>query len=232
MDTMERDPTYIAQQVKFIRKLYRLTQENLADAAGVTTRTIEKIETGRHRPDEQTLRSIARAVKLEVSFFEKPTPGQEERQKADLLRAQRKTVLAPISPIRATNDFLSAFGGQREAYRIDMSSVTDEAALDIAGTMADWIRDCADIWEDSYMSQRVEYAREFIKYCQQIEALGYVCYMGSHRQQLRQKDRPRMIFTVGLMTILPKEGAQETRYAMVELEGAWENMEEDRVSLG
>ena len=73
-------------------------------------------------------------------------------------------------------------------------------------------------------------AREFVKLCQQIEGMGYVCYMGSHRQQLRQKDRSRMIFTVGLMTVLPKE-AEGTRYAMVQLEGAWESMEEDRVPL-
>jgi len=69
MDSMERDPLYIAEQVKFIRKMHRLTQENLADTAGVSTRTIEKIESGRHRPDEQTLRSLARAVQLDVSFF-------------------------------------------------------------------------------------------------------------------------------------------------------------------
>ena len=62
MKTVERDAAFIAKQVKFIRKMFRLTQENLADAAGLTTRTIEKIESGRHRPEEQTLRSIARAV--------------------------------------------------------------------------------------------------------------------------------------------------------------------------
>lgn len=229
MDTMERDPIYIAQQVKFIRKMHRLTQENLADAAGVSTRTIEKIESGRHRPDEQTLRSLARAAQLDVSFFEKPTPEQAERQKADMLRALRKTVVAPINPIRTTSDFLSAFE-QREAFRVDTSAVTDEAALDTAAAMADWIRDMGDVWEECYVSQRVEYAREFVKLCQQIEGMGYVCYMGSHRQQLRQKDRSRMIFTVGLMTVLPK-AAEGTRYAMVQLEGAWESMEEDRVPL-
>lgn len=79
METMERDPAYIAEQVKFIRKMHKLTQENLAEAAGLTTRTIEKIESGRHRPDEQTLRSIARAMQIDVHYFEKPTPEQEAR---------------------------------------------------------------------------------------------------------------------------------------------------------
>lgn len=230
MDTMERDPLYIAEQVKFIRKMHRLTQENLADAAGVSTRTIEKVESGRHRPDEQTLRSIARAAQFDVCFFKKPPPEQEERQRADMLRAQRKPVVAPINPVRTASDFLRAFE-QREAFSIDTSAVTDEAALDVAAAMADWVRDCGDIWGDCYVSQRVEYAREFVQFCQQIEELGYFCYMGSYRQQLRQKDRSRLIFTVGLMTVLPKEGVDGTRYAIIQLEGAWESMEEDGVSL-
>lgn len=228
MDTMERDPLYIAEQVRFIRKAHRLTQENLADAAGVSTRTVEKIESGRHRPDEQTLRSIARAVQMDVRFFEKPTPEQVERQRADLLLAQRKNVFVPISPVRTASDFLGAFD-QREGFHIDTSAVQDGGALDLAAAMADWIRDCGDIWEECYMSQRVEYAREFAQLCKQIEGLGYLCYMGSYRQQLRQKDRSRLVFNVGLVTVLPK--GQETRFGMVQLQGGWESMEEDRVAL-
>ncbi len=231
MDTMERDPIYIAEQVKLIRKVHRLTQENLADAAGLSTRTIEKIESGRHRPDEQTLRSIARVVGWDVSAFEKATPEQEERLWAGLLKAQRKTVFAPIHPVRTASEFLSAFGRVFEAIRIDMSAVADDGALDVAATMTDWVTDCGDIWDDIPMSGRVDLAHEFADLCEQIEALGYVCFMGSHRQQIRQKDGSRMVFTVGLMSVLPTKDAAETRFAMVELEGAWETMEEDRVSL-
>ena len=231
MDTMERNPTYIAEQVKLIRKAHGLTQENLADAAVLSTRTIEKIESGRHRPDEQTLRSIARVVGWDVTAFDKPTPEQEERLWADLLKAQRKTVFAPIYPIRTANDFLSAFEQVFHAFRIDTSAAIEEAALDVAATIADWVTDCGDIWEEIPISGRVGLAREFVQLCQQAEALGYVCYMGSHRQQLRQKDGSRMIFTVGLMSVLPAKDEVDTRYAMVELDGAWESMEEDRVSL-
>lgn len=229
MDTMARDPRYIAEQVKFIRKMHKLTQENLANLAGLSTRTIEKIESGRHTPDEQTLRSISRAAQLDVSFFKKPSPEEQEWQKEELSLAQRKTVVARINPIRTTSDFLSAFE-QPEAFRLDTSAVTEEVALDTAAAMADWIRDMGDVWEECYVSQQVEHAREFVNLCQQIERMGYVCYMGSHRQQLRQRDGSRMILTVGLMTVLPKEG-DGPRYAMVQLEGAWESMEEDRVTL-
>jgi len=62
METMERDAAYIASQCKYIRKMFALTQENLADAAGLTVRTIQKVESGRHTPDVQTLRSLARGI--------------------------------------------------------------------------------------------------------------------------------------------------------------------------
>lgn len=41
MQTMERDPLFIARQVKLLRQTYRLTQETLANSSGLTTRTIE-----------------------------------------------------------------------------------------------------------------------------------------------------------------------------------------------
>lgn len=54
MEVMERNAEYIAAQCKYLRKMLGLTQENLADAAGLTVRTIQKVESGRHVPDVQT----------------------------------------------------------------------------------------------------------------------------------------------------------------------------------
>lgn len=228
MDTMERDPTYIAEQVKFVRKMHGLTQENLADAAGLTTRTIEKIESGRHRPNEQTLRSIARAMKMNLAYFEKPTPEQEARQKAEIHRALRKMVMVSVAPIRTASEFLATFE-ERHAYRIDTSAITDDDALETAAAMADWITDLNDIWDECARSERLQYARSYVELCRQIEEHGYVCFMGCHKQQLREKDRPVLVFDVGLMTLLPKEQAASTRFALIHLEGRWESMEADRV---
>ncbi|MDX8521147.1 helix-turn-helix domain-containing protein [Mesorhizobium dulcispinae] len=189
MDTMERDAAYIAEQVKFIRKWHGLTQENLADAAGLTTRTIEKVESGRHRPEEQTLRSIARAVQIDVKFFVKPTPEEQARQKAEMERAVRKMVVAPTNAIRSASDFLGAFAA-RHAFRIDTSNVATDDALETAAAMTDFITDLNDVWDDCPRSQQLEYARSFVELCRQMEKLGFVCHMGHHRQRLRQRDQP------------------------------------------
>ncbi|QOZ36988.1 helix-turn-helix domain-containing protein [Bradyrhizobium sp. CCBAU 53421] len=230
MDTMERDLAYVAQQVRFLRKMLNLTQESLADMAGLTSRTIEKIESGRHRPEEQTLRSLARALKIELSYFQKPSPEQEARQKEEIRRVLRKTVLVPTDPIRSASDFLNAYG-QRDGLRIDTSAVKSDEALEIAAVLVDWIKDLDGVWEDCGMSEQLRFARSFVEECMKLETLGFICHLGSHRQVLREKGRPDLTFNVGLLSIQPKEGAQGRRYALVQLEGRWEATDEDRVSL-
>jgi transcriptional regulator with XRE-family HTH domain len=230
METMERDPAYIAQQVKFLRKMLKLTQENLADAAGLTTRTIEKIESGRHRPEEQTLRSLARGLKLDVTYFEKPTPEQEAAQRAEIERAVRKMVLVPTDPVRTASEFLSAFA-QGHAFRFDTPADQSEELLEITASMTDWIKDMNDVWVDCDMSERLGYARSFAEMCTQLGELGYLCHMGRHRQALYEEGRPDLVFVVGLMSIRKKEEAEGRRYALVKLEGKWETVKEERMPL-
>jgi transcriptional regulator with XRE-family HTH domain len=230
MEVMERDPAYIAHQVKFVRRMFKLTQENLADAAGLTTRTIEKIESGRHRPEEQTLRSLARALNVEVTYFQKPTPQEEAKQRADMERAVRKMVMVPTDPVRTASEFLHAFG-QRHAFRFDTPLEQSDELLEITASMVDWIKDLDGIWDDCGMSQQLEWARHFAELCKQLEGLGYVCHMGKHRQALYQRGQPDLVFVVGLMSIRKKEEADGRRYALVELDGNWETVREDRMPL-
>jgi transcriptional regulator with XRE-family HTH domain len=230
MQTMERELAFIAQQVKFIRKIYRLTQENLAEAAGLTTRTIEKVESGRHRPEEQTLRSIARAVKIDVRYFDKPTPEQEAQQRADMERALRKIVMVPTNPIRCASDFLAAFA-HRHAFRFDTSQVQSDDALEIAASLVDWIKDLNDGWDDCSASDQLECARSCVELCVQLEALCYLCHMGHHKQVLRERQRPDLAFEVGLLSVQKKSDGEGTRYALIELEGRWEKVNDDSLPL-
>lgn len=146
-----------------------------------------------------------------------------------MARALLKTVVMPMTPVRTPAEFLSSMGS-RDAFRIDSSGVTNEDAIVIAAWIGDWITDCGDVWTDSSIAKRLDYAREFVSQCQAIEAHGFRCFMGSHRQQRRMKNLETIILNVGVMMILPKDGPDK-RYAMIELEGAWENLEQDKVKL-
>ncbi len=82
------------------------------------------------------------------------------------------------------------------------------------------------------MSQRLDYARSVAALCKDIERHGFVCYLGHHRQKLVGRGKPTLVFNVGLLSVQKTEGtARGTRYALVQLDGAWEFLEEDRVPL-
>lgn len=155
----------------------------------LTTRTIEKVESGRHRPEEQTLRTIARAFKVDVKFFDKPPPEQQARQRAEMERALRKIVMVPTNPVRTASDFLAAFG-HRHRYRFDTSQVQSDEALEVAASLVDCIKDLDGILDDCSASDLLQYARSFAELCGQLEALGYLCHMGHHKQVLRENGGP------------------------------------------
>lgn len=103
--------------------------------------------------------------------------------------------------------------------------------MEVAASMADWITDLNDSRDDCSMSQRLECARNFVELCEQLDGFGLLCHMGHHRQVLREKGRPDLVFVVGLLSIQPKEGAEGRRYALVHLEGKRETVDVDRVPL-
>ncbi len=228
METMERDTAYISSQCRFLRKMLGLTQENLADAAGLTVRTIQKVESGRHSPDVQTLRSIARAIGFDVAVFNKPTPEQEKRQQEEMERALRQTALVPTSPIKKANDFYSR-NKAWHAIVINTEAVEVDDALALAASISEWMDDLDGIWEISTASQRLEYASSIAALCQELEAFGYLTHFGQFRQQHMQDKG--MVWNVGLISFLPKAEHDGDRYGLVTLDDPWEIPEQDRPKL-
>jgi transcriptional regulator with XRE-family HTH domain len=225
---MERDAAYIASQCKYIRKMFALTQENLADAAGLTVRTIQKIESGRHVPEVQTLRSLARGLGFDIRVFSKPTPEQEKRQKEEIEHALRKTVLVPTSPIKKSNDFYSR-NREWHGLLINADAVEVDDALELATTISDWMAEMNEIWEMCTASQRLAYSTEIAGLCRELEGLGYLAHFGHFRQQhIHSKET---ILNIGMMTFLPKSNNDGDRYGIVTLEDPWVIPEQDRPKL-
>lgn len=228
METMERDAEYIARQCKLLRKTLRLTQENLADTAGLTVRTIQKVESGKHVPDVQTLRSITRCVGFDIALFAKPTPEQEKRQQEEMVRALRKTILVPTSPIKKANDFYSR-NREWHAVMINSGAVDADDALELTVAITDWMDELDGIWAISTASQRLEYATSIAKLCRELEGLGYLTHFGSFRQQhMRDKS---LVWEVALISFLSKVDHDGDRYGLVSLDDPWEVPEQDRPKL-
>ncbi len=228
METMEREAEYIATQCKHLRKMFGLTQENLADASGLTARTIQKVESGKHVPDVQTLRSLARGIGIDVAVFTKPTPEQEKQQQEEIERALRKTILVHTSPIKKANDFYS-WNHEWHAIMVNTKAVEADGALELTAAISDWMEDLDGIWAISTASQRLEYATSIAELCRELEGLGYLTYFGCFCQQ--HMNHKGMTWDVGLITFLPKAEHEGDRYALVTLDDPWEVPETDRPKL-
>jgi len=59
----------IGKKIKKFRRSAKLTQQELADKAGLAAKYIEFIETGRRIPSLKALHKIAKALKVKISDF-------------------------------------------------------------------------------------------------------------------------------------------------------------------
>lgn len=57
------------ERLRYIREQVGYSQQDLADASGVSQHTISEIELGRRKPQGRTLRKLAKALGVEVSHF-------------------------------------------------------------------------------------------------------------------------------------------------------------------
>jgi transcriptional regulator with XRE-family HTH domain len=211
----ERDPKYIAGQSRLIRSVLGWTQENLADAAGLSNRTVEKVESGRHVPDEQTLKLISRATGFDMKVFRKPTAEDEAAMNAEAQRAKTKIDVVPIAPVVSAADALATLndGG---VIRFDRSEVRGDEAMELAAEMQDWIGDVILGWSDISAVEQLSLARSFAEYCGQMRGLGFICFGGRHTEKLYDST-----LSVGMFCLIPVEREKDTKYALVQMEGAW-----------
>ena len=57
----------LAMRLKRLRKVRKMTQEQLAGRAGLTRGYVARLETGRHDPALSTLEKLAKALRVKVA---------------------------------------------------------------------------------------------------------------------------------------------------------------------
>ncbi|WP_421937614.1 helix-turn-helix domain-containing protein [Phenylobacterium sp.] len=221
----ELDLTYFAEQLRFLRRFFQLTQQDVALATGLTTRTIEKLESGRSAPAEQTLRSLCRGLRIERSYFIKPTPEQAQRQREATLKALRTTAVVRTTVLRDARGLMSALEGFH-AWNIDLDAVGDDA-LEVATTFAQNLRDWGEIWDEIGLPERLDACRGLAEACAELAELGYLVHMGRYRALKRFSEGPPLQFRIGLFSIRPAADSEHQEVAMVQLEDGWQLPAED-----
>ncbi|MBI1196229.1 MAG: helix-turn-helix domain-containing protein [Phenylobacterium sp.] len=222
---MDLDLTFFADRLKFLRRVHNLTQENVAHACGLTTRTVEKLESGRHSPSEQTMRSLCRGLSIERGYFVKPTPAQEARQKAEMLKALRTTAVVRTTIVRTAQAVMNGFGGTH-AWNLDVGEVAEEA-LPMAAALTDNVTDWSEVWDEISMSDQASAAAGLVESCRELEQAGYLVHLGRYQARRRFATGAPLLFTFGLLSIRSMAESENQSVALVPLADGWELLEKD-----
>jgi transcriptional regulator with XRE-family HTH domain len=209
--------------IKLLRETERMKAETLAELSRLTLRSIERAESGRHLPSEQSLAQIAKAFEVTITIFD---PVDDEVFRKQIEEAAKKTVMVVTTPLENPAAVM-AFVGDGQACQHDLASVEGDDALDAAAALVENFMDISDGWDELPLGLRLDLARDLVGRARELLALGYKTQMGSYRA--RHLGAKNLEFKVKLLTFLPKD--HPGKYALVTLPAELETLPEDRITL-
>ena len=144
--------------IKKQRQARAWSQEHLAQVAGVSPRTIQRIENGQPASFD-TLNAIASAFDIDVKDFTKrPTASKSSVSTSLLLR------------IRSGSDLFKIIGGSH-AFQFDHTTLESETETDTGEQLQD-LHDWGELWNEIEPGQKVRTAQEFNDRIADLEESG------------------------------------------------------------
>ena len=145
-------PAELAGVIRMFREARQWSQEQLADVAGLSTRTVQRVETGQPS-DLDTRRALARAFEAEdIDLFNKPyvIPTAEEL-KAARAKFERDHITLDAHPLTTGRQLADL----AEIHSMDLSTpgfeMSREAEQEFAA-LVDYVReyrDCHDLYQEA-----------------------------------------------------------------------------------
>lgn len=209
----------VASNIRTLREHRAWTQEHLAQVAGVTPRTVQRVEAGEGAQVE-TLQSIAAALDVDVQALrfdalehiaqllgvprDKVTPELiAERQK----EVDAKYVKVPMTRVAASAD-LRAFSDAMSFY-FDCI-LKDDAVQDVAAALQQDIQDLMDIGRDIDATHRRQFEVDVFDHVKELERLGAVVTIGRRDGRMKVGDHDSIPWTCLYVVVSSKDDAKET----------------------
>ena len=171
-------PEEIGSTVMALRGLMDMKQITLAYEAGVSERTIQRIERG-EKVDDETLKRVAKALKLPEETFvvAKYIPSPEEAA-TEARRAIENYQIIEIRPFAAAKDFDTALGSH--GWLIDDKNSGDIAVREIA-ELKDLLEDWNCVYGDIPHTERLDACDDLFVRLREIERKGLVAKFGVYK---------------------------------------------------
>jgi len=172
-------PQEIGKAVTMFRHMAGMKQLTLALEAGVTERTVQRIERG-EKVNDDSLRAIARAFRMDDNSFIGPREilSTEEAWKKTMKELENRELIeaSRFATLKDAESVLDAAGSI-----IDDQRVKDAAATELAmfkDSLADWAMIYVDLLSHS---EKLDACKSLLQAAQTLEAKGYVIRYGVYK---------------------------------------------------
>jgi transcriptional regulator with XRE-family HTH domain len=199
-------PSELAAMIALWRKDRGWTQETLAEIAGITARTLQRVESGQGGSAD-TRRALARALEcLDIDVFNKPWPIPDmEKIKQEADRINRETVEVAIQPL-PTGRAVREFGELSNASGFHQFGPMSEEAEHVFAELQDYFRDYGDVDDCYSATQKLDVDRDFQRMVDDLKAAGFALGGGSRRVRLVDRqptDAEPLRFTIVYIVVAP-----------------------------
>lgn len=214
-------PAELAIMVKFLRQLRSWSQEALAAEAGITARTLQRVEAGQPS-DVQTRRAIARAFgSKDLDTFNKawefPSFEQlEERTKRE--EEERNRNWTKLSTTIANGRLLIELAARIDAFCLgqDRNFEVPPNGEKPAAELQDYMHDAVDIADEIGAVGRLDMAEDLNEILKRLSTLGVSVIMAEQDAKVRLGDR-LVTMTTGHLALCQKGREPETVWVLKDM---------------
>jgi transcriptional regulator with XRE-family HTH domain len=169
--------------VRGFRELREWTQETLAELAGVSAKTVQRVERAQ-AGDADTLRSLAGALGFEdLNFFTKPQPlPTKEQLKQYEAKLDAETVLVKFTLIERGKQLRQR--AEEHDARVIQCQVENDGLEVAFAALCDLVGDYIDIAGDITQTERLAMDPDFDEALHSVKALGGDVLIGSRRVKM------------------------------------------------
>lgn len=196
------DPKIVGKNIRQHREERHWTQEELAMAAGVDTRTIQRAESGQNLALE-TLRAIANAFEITIDQLSKDS--QEEA----LAEFRAKYSVIELRPLEQAADLHQFFG--THAYHFQRVGTFNDEQADLIAEFEQSAKDYGECWSDLEPLQRREAEKCLQPLITQLRSLDLALSAGVQSMKLRSTTETSQPFTFSVLYVAVVPGCQPLR---------------------
>jgi transcriptional regulator with XRE-family HTH domain len=210
-------PAIFSIWVRLLRAVSEMSQDALAEASGLSERTIQRVESS-GRANRMTRRSLARGFGYDNhDIFDDPTFIATAIDAVAEIRAERakkveashpghiKLAVEPVS----SGAQIATLIDQCDAWVYHCNDAANVTGQNVTAVMFDNVQDYGDIWSELPPSARFEAQGAFTKMLEDIagHGLSVLQTFRSARLAPLAKGQAPMHFDIGYLTVVPAEQA-------------------------